>query len=104
MAYIDRSSNTRRTGTAVAVAVIQAGVIYAVVTGLAVKFVDPPPKDEALQSTQFRTEPIPQPIPPEPQIKDHKTQPDPTPRPSSASSDTIPTGFRSVVGSNGSLR
>lgn len=44
MAYVDRSSNTRRTGTAIAVAAIQAGVIYAVATGLAVTFTAPKPK------------------------------------------------------------
>lgn len=42
MAYVDRSSNTRRTTTAIAVAAIQAGVIYAVATGLAVQFIDRP--------------------------------------------------------------
>lgn len=43
MAYVDRSSNSRRTATAIAVAVIQAGLIYAVATGLAVKFIAPVP-------------------------------------------------------------
>lgn len=43
MAYVDSSSNTRRTTTAIVVGAIQAGVIYAIVTGLAVQFTERPP-------------------------------------------------------------
>lgn len=58
MAYIDRSSNTRRTTTAIAVAAIQAGVIYAVATGLAVNFIAPPKPMENPQATQIPIDPI----------------------------------------------
>lgn len=91
MAYVDTSSNTRRTTTAIAVAAIQAGVIYAVATGLAVKFVAPPPPIENPEATQIPIRPIPVPDDPKPkpQVEPRQTherdpisrEPDPRPSP-----------------------
>lgn len=58
MAYVDRSSNTRRTTTAIAVALIQAGVIYAVATGLAVTFMPPPKPADPPDATNIPITPI----------------------------------------------
>lgn len=82
MAYVDRSSNTRRTATAIAVATIQAGAIYAVVTGLAVTFVAPPPKDRPLEATDIRVTPIEpdKPKPAEPPIAPRPKTRDPVQR------------------------
>lgn len=90
MAYADRSSNTRRTATAVAVAVIQAGVIYAVATGLAVQFIAGPkptkPTDTydvpiiPMTVPQDLKKPPVQPVP-KPDIREVLPLPQPSPGP-----------------------
>ena len=102
MAYVDRASNTRRTATAITVALIQAGMIYAVATGLAVTLIAPPDKDR-LAAGQIPITPISPPTEePEPPIADPRTLDDPKPRPSAAPSDAAPAGSTVSEGGAGS--
>ncbi len=101
MAYVDKASNTRRTATAIAVTAIQAGLIYAVVTGLAVKFIAPP-DEERLTAGQIPIDPIPAPTAePEPARAEPRVLDDPMPRPSAATSDTAPSGPTAADGGAG---
>ena len=92
MAYVDKASNTRRTATAITVAAIQAGMIYAVATGLAVTFIAPPDKDR-LAAGQIPITPV---SPPTEDAKPPQADPrildDPRPRPSTAASEAAPAG------------
>jgi protein TonB len=107
MAYVDNSSNTRRTTTAIAVAVIQAGVIYAVATGLAVKFIERPPPDNPLTANPTTITPIPQPTerakpqPPIPHQRDNTHDPlpgDPDPQPTTAPTGQATEGTGTIGG------
>ncbi|MEZ5742232.1 MAG: TonB family protein [Sphingomonadaceae bacterium] len=70
MAYIDRTTGNRRTGTIVAVAALHGAAIYALVTGLGVDFVkETITRIEAYNIPETKPEP-----PPEPQVTQERTE------------------------------
>lgn len=102
MAYVDRASNKRRTATAITVAAIQAGMIYAVATGLAVKFIAPA-DEKRVEGEQIPITPMSPPTEePEAPIRDPRIIDDPMPRPSAAPSDAAPAGSTVAEGGAGS--
>ncbi len=86
MAYLDNRKTNHRTATIVAVTVLEAAVIYAVVSGLAVTFVQQ--ERETLTGTQIKLPPPPPTQPPE-KAKSR----DPVTQQTDRHIDTIPNAF-----------